>query len=130
MDDENRKAYGFYIFHNRLQPSLGTCSHYRGRKLVQKDLPLAEVTGPLGLARLLSFFDVGPYHDPEFSGPRVADIRAFTDIIRRLMLPHYEEARLYWDRALAEGFFGSPSEVYMYLPKTCQALVEEYSERE
>jgi hypothetical protein len=95
--------------------------------LPQKDLPLNSVTGPSGLARLLSFFDVGPYHDPDYSGPRVADIREFTEIIRRLMLPYYEEARMYWERAIADGFFGSPNEVYLYVPNTCQSLVEKYT---
>ena len=128
IDDENGRAHSFYIFHNRKQPGFPTCSHYRGRKLLEKDLPLDGFTGSIGLARLLSFIDKGPLHDPEYSGPRVSDLREFTEIFRRLMLPHYEEARMYWDRALADGFFGSPNEVFMYMPSTCEDLVERYRE--
>ena len=93
----------------------------------QKDNSLSVYTGTRGLASLLTFFDPGPLHDPDYSGPRVADIREFTEVIRRLMLPYYEEARLYWERAIAEGYFGSPCETYMYLPDTLQSLVEKYT---
>jgi hypothetical protein len=29
-------------------------------------------------------------------------------------------------RAVADGFFGTPNEVFMYIPSTCQSFVERY----
>ena len=66
--------------------------------------PLKDWVGPKGLAQLLGLLDPGVHHLPTFEGPKVADVREWVDLVRRLQLPHYEEARISWEDAEA-GFF-------------------------
>ena len=69
-----------------------------------------------GLARLLAMFQLVEKPDE------------IVEIIRRLHIPHYEEARLYWERAKEDGFFAGTSAdaVWPYLPDTLKALIELY----
>ena len=46
--------------------------------------------------------------------------------MRRLTIPYYEEARLYWSRAEADGFFDGANEVWLYMPHNLEALIERY----
>ena len=80
------------------------------------------------MGHLLSFLDEGPIHDPEYSGPRAKDIREFVDIVRRLTIPYYEEARLYWRRAQADGFFSGCGHVAIYQPDTLKLLIDTYGD--
>ena len=66
------------------------------------------------------------YHDPNYGGPRVEDIREFIEFARRLALPYYEEARLYWPKAEQDGFFDGANEIWIYLPITLEKLVRTY----
>jgi hypothetical protein len=128
--DENDKRYDFKIVHHApyspRRPS-GHCYHHddiSGRQ----DLPLKHFVGGEGSAHLLSFLDVGPYHEEDYPGPRVRDIREFVELMRRLTIPYYEEARLYWGRAMDDGFFGGASEVAMYHTENMKIIVERYGE--
>lgn len=96
------------------------------------DLPLENFVGHKGMVMLLRFLDVGPYHNFEYEGPSVADgaMRDFVQTMRRLHLPYYEEARLYWAEALSDGFFDGANEVWIYLPDTLKDLIERYSDGE
>lgn len=77
---------------------------------------------------VLSMIDPGVYHSPTYRGPEVSDIREWVEIFRRLFVPYYEEARLYWQQALAENYFDSFNEVYIYQPETLRRLIERFEE--
>ncbi len=90
-------------------------------------MKLDNFTGPAGIAMLLSFLDLGPLHDPDGENvPRLEDLREFAELMRRLVVPYYEEARLYWAVAETDGFFDGANEVWVYLPDTLKTLIEEY----
>ena len=50
------------------------------------------------------------------------------ELVRRLTIPHYEEARLYWDKAKQNGFFEGANEIWVYLPNNLRDLIQEYGE--
>jgi hypothetical protein len=78
------------------------------------------------MVHLLSFLDVGEYHDPDYNGPRVADMREFVEFTRRLTNPYYEEARTYWSQANADEVFADANEIWIYLPRTLKEIVRRY----
>jgi hypothetical protein len=81
--------------------------------------------GADGLQALLAFLDAGPLLAPD--GPPqdgVADIRNYVDTVRRLHIPHYEEARRYFDRARQD--LSDENEVSIFLPRRCRAIIERY----
>ncbi len=122
IDDEGG-AHSFKIVHWG-----GDCYHHTGH-LDMADAYLSDYLGADGMPKLLSFLDLGPYHDPEGkSVPGVKDLREFVELMRRLTIPYYEEARLHWAKAKAEGFFADANEVWIYMPKTLKALIEHYGE--
>ena len=51
------------------------------------DLALADFTGEEGLIHWMYLVDAGPVLDPEYRGPRVSDLREWTEIYRRLYIP-------------------------------------------
>jgi len=92
-------------------------------------LPVGELIGSDGIVRLLSYIDPGKYHCHEYKD-NIADMRLFIEIFRRLHIPYYEEARLYWDRAAADGYFDGANEVWMYSPENLKRLIEIYKNEE
>lgn len=131
VDPVSQKSYGFRIVHHATSSprKLGGCYQYSHREDV-RDLQLNDFTGREGLARLLSFLDEGPYHSPEYHGPEVRDLREFTEILRRLEIPYYEEARIWWDKAMGDGYFGDANPATMYHPETLKGLVNRYATKE
>lgn len=127
---DDKKAGRFNIVHHSLRsplkPSRSCYQHENAYG--RSDSALQDFLGSRGVVEMLSFIDVGHYHRPEYHGPDVADLREWTEVARRLFIPHYEEARLYWDRALADGFFEGANELWPYLPETLQKLIEQYGE--
>lgn len=73
--------------------------------------------GPDGLVSLLSFFDYKDLKDP----------KEFIEIIRRLHVEYYEEARQYWPVAEEDYFFADANEVWPYLRKTSLRIIRDYS---
>ena len=125
--EDNGKAHSFQIVHHGPaspnHPS-GDCYHHTDKD-GRKDLPLSEFIPPDGLAALYSFLDVGPYHDPHQKySLGIQDVREYTEILRRLTIPHYEEARLYWNNAKHNGFFDGANEVSIYEQTTLKRLIE------
>ena len=74
-----------------------------------------------GLARLLLFLDVDYQNCPA-----QVSHREIAELCRRLMLPYYEEARLYWSTATKDGFFNNKSPASAYLEATLRSMIEEY----
>lgn len=121
-------AHGFRIVHHAPRSPLrpdGNCYQYTGMP-GRKDLPLTYFVGEEGIILLLSLVDPGEHCLKEYHGSLVTDLRGWTDLFRRLHVPYYEEARQYWARAEADGFFGDRNEVSIYLPSTLKELIEQY----
>ena len=121
--------YGFKIVHNNGSSPLGKggCFHYREEEC-PSDLPLTHFMGDKGYVLLLSFLDWGPYVKPEYEGPRVKDLREFIEFMRRLTVPYYEEARMFFKEALADGDLDPSSVDMIYDPEDLKRIVEKYGE--
>jgi hypothetical protein len=125
----HRKSDGTYddfiIVHHKLS------SPYKGTKKgcykYNSDCDLTEFLGDHGTIQLLTFIDIGPYHMPEFKS-RTVNYRKWVDFFYRLQLPYYEEARRYWNRASADGYFGNINEVAIYQPKYLKEMIEHYKD--
>lgn len=92
------------------------------------DLPLSEFLGEMAIVQTTSMLDIGPYHNKDYPGPEPDDLREFTDFLRRLTLPYYEEARQWWHQAMHDGYFGDSNEILIYLPKNLKAMIKHYQE--
>ena len=91
------------------------------------DAPLTKfLDAQTGMAELLSFIDPGPKEEPKYTGPGVKDLREYLEFMRRLTIPHYEEARLYWPQAIRDNFFDGGSETFVYDPVNLKRLIGEY----
>lgn len=88
-------------------------------------MPLESFLGDEGKVQFLSIVDPGPEFTSEYRD-QIANKRLFLEVVRRLQIPYYEEARIYWNRARADGFFCGANEVWTYLPETLKCLIEEY----
>jgi hypothetical protein len=78
-----------------------------------------------GLVRLHSLLDAGKYHQPEYE-VSVSNIRKWSETYKRLHLPYYEEARMYFERTKADGYFEDANEIYCYKPENLKAMIERY----
>jgi hypothetical protein len=95
IDKTGNDIYGFRIVHiHGASPRIktGRNCHYP-EYLGICDNPLKKFTGADGLGYLLSFFD-----------RNLRDPKEVIEIIRRLHIPYYEEARGFLKRAIEEGF--------------------------
>ena len=126
-DGSNIGAHSFKIVHNAMSSTRGRagCFHHDD-EYDRSDNDLDHWVGPAGMIALLSMLDVGPIIDrhQSWAGPRVKNIREFTECFRRLMLPHYEEARLLFRAADADGFFDGANEILVYLPDTLKTIIQ------
>jgi hypothetical protein len=89
---------------------------------------LTDCIGENAMPYLLMLIDPGPYHDKRYQGPTVEDFRAWAEFARRLTIPYYEEARVYWPRAIADGFFHGQNEISIYLPDTLKSIIKRYGD--
>ena len=131
-DPPRQEQWGFKIVHHSPHSPLkgehkrdGGCYHYT-HSSHRSDLHLTDFLGDNQMPELLSFLDVGPYHDPDYSGPSIVEMREFVEFARRLTIPYYEEARQYWSDALSDGYFGDANEIWIYLPENLEALINKY----
>ena len=116
--DQDLREYDFSIIHR-------TCD-------VGNQFPcweeLRDFVGSDGLSELLSFVSLGPF----ISQPGVASTRGpadndqFVDLIRRVQLPYYEEARQYFSReGMAERMAGE-NEVAPYRVERLRELIAKF----
>jgi len=89
---------------------------YRNKSVA--DVPLKDAFGSDGLVMLLSHYE----------HMKVADPKEITDIIRRLHVPYYEEARMYWGRATEDNFFEGFNEFKAYRQDTLETIIRTYSD--
>ncbi len=113
FDDYKNPTYGFRIVHvSGASPRFkkgGNCYYPESSAL--SDLHLDVFTGSDGLALLLTFFE-----------RNLSDPKELVEIIRRLHVPHYEEARHYLERAHRAGFLDSKD----YSQEDLKRVIKEY----
>jgi hypothetical protein len=125
-----RKVHSFRICHHRPHSPLGgengcykhtdeagRCDNHLNHILEHR------------VAELLWFVDEGKYHDPRYSGPSVSDFREWAELVRRLTIPYYEQARLYWKQAEDDGFFDGYNEIKIFTPIVLMGVIEKYAPR-
>lgn len=129
ISDDDMKASGFRIVHHlpasprkKTHPEDG-CYQYSGNSY-GSDSHLSEFIGEDGLAHLLTFLDWG-HVDPR-GGPRVRRSDELAELFRRVMLPHYEEARLYWSEATNAGEFADANQVSPYTQETLKQIIRQF----
>ena len=93
------------------------------------DLPLKEFVGEMASVQIANLLDVGVYHQRDYAGPEPTDMREFTELMRRLTIPYYEEARQWWNEAMTDGYFGDANEIYIYMPVNLRRMIEHYNEQ-
>lgn len=129
--DDNHILYGFRIVHHALASPKhpdGDCYRYT-RKYGKSDLSLEQFLGAEGIVRMLSFINMGSLHDDFNAKPRIKSSGEWVELFKRLQVPYYEEAMLYWFKAKEDGFFDGANEIASYLPETLKELIERYGEK-
>jgi hypothetical protein len=124
-----RKDNGFRIIHKQnFSPLSGSngCYIYTGNKDLSS-LPLNSFLNDTGIIQLLSLLDVGVYHAAQYKGPTISDMREFVEFFRRLTIPYYEEARLYWQEAENNGDFSGDNEINIYSPDKLKDIIKKYA---
>jgi hypothetical protein len=120
------KKYGFRVVHHRLHSphssSGGSCYYSNAER--GGDFSLRDFVGAHGLLLLTSFIDVGKWHDRDYSGPGVRDLREWTTLFRRLHVPYFEQARL-CNEATREVLEGGANELYLYSPDMLKHIIGE-----
>ena len=79
---------------------------------------------------MFSLLDIGEFHDPSGSFIcGISDFREFVEFFRRLTIPYYEEARLYFSQALEDGIISTDMNVILlYSEDILKDIVEKYSQ--
>jgi hypothetical protein len=125
--ETKRKVHGFRIVHHAphspRKRSGGNCYYSNAER--GGDLSLEDLVGTKGLLILTSWIDVGEWHEDEYTGPDVRDLREWTTLFRRLQIPYFEEARLY-EEQFRDVRSGGANEIYLYLPNTLKKIIEEH----
>jgi hypothetical protein len=91
-------------------------------------VPLRNFVGARGLSYLLSHLSLGPimFACGIQSHRDASNIDEFVDLIRRLQIPYYEEARRKFRNQKMIENFSSATEMYPYLPETLEWIAREY----
>jgi hypothetical protein len=114
LEDSGHHKFGFRIVHHAphspRRDGDGDC-YYSKNKRGGDSQPTAFL-GTDGLVRLTSWIDAGKEFDEPYPGPMVNNLREWASLVRRLHVPYYEEARLYFDQAHEDGNLGGANEVY------------------
>jgi hypothetical protein len=126
---DNRK-YGFRIVHHALyspKRRSGSDCYYKQSER-GGDLDLLSFLGPTGLAHLTAWLDYGQEYEKNYSNSsrRVESLREWVELVRRLHVPYYEEARMYFQQAFRE--YGDSAPEYFYVPDRLRSYIDEFSE--
>lgn len=112
-DQSNGK--GFRIVHHKNECMYNSRQMFEENKLTA-DMYLIDFTGPDGLVYLLSFIE----HE------RVENNAELIEIIRRIHVPYYEEARRYHNKAEGDGYFDGENEITRYIESTSKHILRQY----
>lgn len=119
-------GYDNFIIVHHFSASPRKDNNTRGCYQYYADSSLKSFLEAGGLAHLLALVDPGEHKCYELKQPHTGDFRKWVDFVRRLQLPYYEEARLYWQKAEKDGFFSGANETWPYLSENLKLLIETY----
>ncbi|WP_316736708.1 hypothetical protein [Pedobacter aquatilis] len=121
VKDENGKlrATNFKIVHH--DPANNVVCSENGTSTTS----LEKYVGSEGSGNLWSFIDEGEIVAPNYTGPRALNLREFTEVARRLSMPHYEEARDFLHMAESDGYISS-NQYGIYSVDKLQFIIEKY----
>lgn len=125
FDDKERKIFDYKILHHNYIDGDGKMRGCDNDDSYFFSSALTDFLGYHGMAKLLSMIDAGPMHREKYE-EEIENLRDFLEFFRRVQLPYYEEARLYWQKAKYDGYFKDANEVWIYLPSTLKKLIKEY----
>lgn len=111
-------AHDFKVLHH------GKCSDMFRRH--PNSNPLQDFVGDIGLTRLLSMLSLGPINAKRAEGSRERLILSddeFVDLVRRLHVPYYEEARRKFDEEDLIEEFSNSGEIRPYVPDTLKRII-------
>lgn len=114
---QGTKAHGFRIVHNSSR-----CQYPSNARV--HDMHLFHLVGPDGLATLLALLAPGRSAGSRDGG--VASLDEWAELVRRLHVAYYEEARQYWADAEADHFFAEPEQQAPYSQATLVRILERY----
>ena len=106
---------GFRIVHHDKSCMYDSHQMFSQGKLIA-DMHLNSFTGPDGLVYLLSKIQYEANEDDS----------KLVEIIRRLHVPFYEEARRYHANAEVDGYFAGENEVTRYITSTSKHILNHY----
>lgn len=108
---------GYRIVHNDRK-----CM-YDDRRLLAENKSRSDMhlTAYIGLDGLISLLSHIEFNDAK-------DNSELVEIIRRLHIPYYEEARKYHHVAEEEGFFSEENEITRYLQSTSKDIIENFKD--
>lgn len=87
---------------------------------------LTDFLGEKGYIQLLDRLDRGSEIDRNYIGVSIEDFREYVLLIKRLTIPHYEEAKQYWEKATNDQFFNDISEYKYFFKETLVELITQY----
>jgi hypothetical protein len=136
--DEARRCYmkyGFRICHHSgispLSESNSEGCYFYSNEIGRSDMHLDNfIDENYKMAQILSFLDIGAYHDPNYEGTSVRNMREYVEFVRRITIPYFEEARQYWEEAISDGYFGDANELWIYGSNNLKKLIERYSDHQ
>lgn len=128
IDSDNDGEYDDFIIvhHSAYSPLKGKNKCYRNGYV---DLDLPSFLGADGLSRLIGLVDPGEFYYPDFPTPKTSNFRKWITLVRRLQTPYYEEARLYFEQAKADGWLDGMSEDAPYKEAFLQQIIQKYRHR-
>ncbi|MBZ4558674.1 hypothetical protein GBO17_06895 [Mycobacterium avium subsp. hominissuis] len=119
--DDQGRGYDFRIVHKNMNDRRCDPEYASGFMLHTE---LSMFLGDKGLAYALGLLSDGPIKGGE-SAVRVADFDSFTDLVRRVQTPWYEEARPFWNTEHTQHWLADASESYPYMPDVLERIAKQ-----
>lgn len=121
LTDDAGMARDFRIVHNEAR-----CHRYEKQEHAFKDLPIAEFVGPDGLSALLAMLDPGRLIVKEFDDADVgvSGFRSYVDLVRRLHLPHYEDACRYFHTSATADVIHGQNEAAVFPSGSLREIID------
>ncbi|MGF6354050.1 hypothetical protein ABIE27_001960 [Paenibacillus sp. 4624] len=114
-DRKTGKEKGFRIVHNQEECQYDSMKLYRDEKST-RDMHIQAYLGTEGFVELLSMLDEG----------KIEDVKEWTEVVRRLHVDYYEEARSYLSKAKADGYLDGSNGISEFTPINLKELIEKY----
>jgi|SRR3981081_2805596 hypothetical protein len=130
-DPAPRSAHDFKIVHHKTKSPIKTkdgCYHHSDAH-ARCDEHLDKFLGKDIVFNLIFWIDNGPHIVSDYPGPIAKDLREWSELAKRLLLPYYEEARFHLDAAIYDGVADDPGNPHaLYSVTSLKRIAEKYSD--